>query len=361
MSADLKTAVHEADARWEGAAGSVLVEVKRTHSVRDVRHALLALAYRIRHAPASTTAACVLVESRLSDRRLRAELRQFREVVHPAIADRVHYLVDQGETSRDVVAFSGSLVDVPADFVRWLEARVAAVRVRGHAPRLPSRQQVVAALAELRLRNLAPVTVKRLQEACGVSYPTVAAVLEELARKGWLEESGERGVRLRPLTLGEWMALAQDHARQRRVQLFTDPSGQSSPEQMVRRLGRLQAANKVPRSVRVGGVIGAAGHLPALDITAAPRLDLTVDAEPERVAATLDAGLQPKTRPEQRVALAVHVSRSPFDFETGPEAGTRRASELECLADLVEMGFTREGSELARHMESINKASGPAP
>ena len=361
MSGDLKTAAHDdMDARWQGPSGAVLVEFKRTHSMRDVRHALLALAYLIRHEPPSTTAVCVLVDSRLSDSRLREELRQLREVIHPEIASRVHYLVDKGDASRNIVAFSGSLVDAPGDFYPWLEARVAAERVRGHGPQFPPRQAVIAALARLRLRNLAPVTIKRLQDVCGVSYPTVAAVLKELAQKGWLEDTGERGVRLRPLTVGEWMELAQDHARQRRVQLYTDPTGQSSPEQMARRLARLQGTNKLPRSVRVGGVLGAAGHFPALDITAAPRLDLSVEADPVRVAAMLDAGLLPKTRPEQRIALAVHVTRAPLGHEPGPEAQSPWASELECLADLIEMGFTREASEMARHMESVNKAWRPA-
>ena len=225
---------------------------------------------------------------------------------------------------------------------------------------MPPRQDVIAALAQLRLRNLAPVTIKHLQEVCDVSYPTVAAVLKELTQKGWLEDTGERGVRLRPLTVGEWMELAQDHARLRKSQLFTDSTGQSAPEQMARRLARLQASKKLPRSVRVGGVLGATGHFPALDITAAPRLDISVDADRARVVALIDAGLQPKTRPEQRVALAVHVTREPFGDEPGPESEPRLASELECLADLIEMGYKREASEMARHMESINKAWRPA-
>lgn len=167
-------------------------------------------------------------------------------------------------------------------------------------------------------------------------------------------------MRLRPLTVGEWMELAQDHGRLRKTQLFTDPTGQSGPEPMARRLARLQASKKLPRSVRVGGVLGATGHFPALDITAAPRLDISVDAEPTRVAALLDAGLQPKTRPEQRVALAVHVTREPLGNEQGLGSEPRLASELECLADLIEMGYTREASEMARHMESISKAWRPA-
>lgn len=350
----------DADARWQGSGGAVLVEFKKTHSMRDVRHALLTLAYLIRREPQSTTAVCVLVDSRLSDKRLQDELQQLRQVIHPEIAGRVHYLVDKGDAGRNTVAFSGSLTDAPADFYPWLEAQVAAGRVRGRGPQLPPRQGVIAALAQLRLRNVAPVTIKHLQEVCDVSYPTVATVLKELTQKGWLEDTGERGVRLRPLTVGEWMELAQDHGRLRKARLFTDPTGQSAPAQMARRLARLQASKKLPRSVRVGGVLGAAGHFPALDITGAPRLDISVDAEPARVAALLDAGLQPKTRPEQRVALAVHVTREPLGDEQGPGSEPRLASELECLADLIEMGYTREASEMARHMESMNKAWRPA-
>jgi hypothetical protein len=108
------------------------------------------------------------------------------------------------------------------------------------------------------------------------------------------------------------MEPAQDHARLRKTQTFTDPTGQSASEQMARRLARLQALKRLPRGVRVGGVLGATGHRPALDIRTAQRLDMSVDAQPAKAAALLDVGLQPKTRPEQHVALAVPVPREPF-------------------------------------------------
>lgn len=361
MSPGLGVAVQdEVDARWQGPGGAVLVEFKKTHSMRDVRHALLTLAYLIRREPPSTTAVCVLVDSRLSDNRLRDELQQLTEVIRPEIAKRIHYLIANGDADRDTLAFTGSLAEAPSEFYSWLRAQGATVRPRDYGVQLPRRQRVIAALAQFRLRNLAPVAVKHLQDVCGVSYPTAVAVLNEINRKGWLEESSEPGVRLRPLTVGEWIELGRDHARERPSQLFTDPTSQSTPEQMARRLARLQATDKLPPSVRVGGVLGATGHFPALDITAAPRLDISLDAEPTRVAALLDAGLEPKTRPEQRVALAVHVTREPFSHDTEPEARSPWAGELECLADLLEMGYAREACEFARHMESINKAGRPA-
>ena len=302
--------------------------------MRDVRSALLTLAYRVQADPTIHEAVCVVVDSRLSATRLQEELDRFRSVLRPEIADRIHWLTDPGAAG-----------DRPEAFRAWLAERIAAERRRGKAAQLPPRQIVVAALAQLRLRSEPPVTVKRLQEISGASYPTVAAVLKDFTDKGWLENGSERGVRLRPLTAREWMELAREHARLRTVQWFTDPTGLASPDQLAKRLAHLQESGELPRSIRIGGVLGAAQHFPALDITAAPRLDLSTEEDAVHLAAMIDAGLRPKTRPEQRVVLAVHTSRQP-----GPHPPERWAGELECLADLIEMGYAREAAEMAEQM-----------
>jgi len=347
----------KADGCWKGPNGHIHVEVKKTNSVRDVRGALLTLAYLIGREPSKNQAVCVVVETRLSSGRLEEELVRFRQVIHPAIANRIHLLLGKGEAQgHHVNAFSGSMEGAPAGFYDWLEELVAKERQDVYAHQLPPRQIVVAALAQLRLWNASPVTVKYLQETCRVSYPTVAAVLRELADQGWLEDSGERGVRLRYLTSGEWMELAREHARQRKVLFFTDPTGQNTPEQMVKRLARLQQTDKLPQTVRIGGVIGAAQHFPELDITAPPRLDLCVDRDPSRIATILDAGLLRKAKPDQRVALAVNVTSVPLDTSRRESKSQGPwASELDCLADLVEMGYSREASEMARHIALTNK------
>jgi hypothetical protein len=363
ISSDLNNAGdNQANGRWEGTAGPILVEVKRTNSMRDVRGALLALAYLVDGESSKSQAVCVVVDSRLSQARLGEELNRLRGVLRPELADRIHFLANRGAQSHGPTAFSGSLEAVPSAFYEWLEGLITTERLRGHAPKLPQRQIVVATLAQLRLWNQPPVTVKRLQETSGASYPTVATVLKELGEKGWLENSSERGVRLRHLTIGEWMDLARDHARLRKAHLFTDPTGHATPEQMAKRLAQLQDASKLPRNVRIGGVLGASRHFPELDITAAPRLDLSASADPTHVAEMIDAGLRPKTRPEQRVALAVHATRDPWVItNAGSQPLERWAGELECLADLIEMGFTREASEMAHHMELTNKEGRSTP
>jgi len=329
FSSDINT-----DHRWDGPSGPILVELTRTSSVRDVRSALLTLAYRVQADPTIHEAVCVVVDSRLSATRLQEELDRFRSVLRPEIADRIHWLTDPGAAGHR-----------PEAFRAWLAERIAAERRRGKAAQLPPRQIVVAALAQLRLRSEPPVTVKRLQEISGASYPTVAAVLKDFTDKGWLENGSERGVRLRPLTAREWMELAREHARLRTVQWFTDPTGLASPDQLAKRLAHLQESGELPRSIRIGGVLGAAQHFPALDITAAPRLDLSTEEDAVHLAAMIDAGLRPKTRAEQRVVLAVHTSRQP-----GPHPPERWAGELECLADLIEMGYTREAAQMAEQM-----------
>jgi len=305
----------------------------------------------------------VLTDTRLSESRLQEELLRFRDVIHPSIAGRVHFLMGRpagkSASSAAKLAFSGSLPQQPAGFDTWLGQLVATERLAGQAPQKSARQRVIAALAQLRLCNHPPVTIKRLQEICGVSYPTVASVLQELATKGWLQDTGERGVRLRPLSAGEWMDLARDHSKQRRAAFFTDPTGQASPEQLARRLQRLQGAGKLRQGVRIGGVMGATHHFPALDITAAPRLDLSVDGDPLAVASLLDAGLVPKTQDKQHAVLAVHVNLDPWGSgeRTGPNAGPW-AGELECLADLIEAGYEREAAEMAQDLASNTQRAG---
>ena len=163
MSRDLNTVdPHEAGGRWKELIGDILVEVKRTNSMRDVRHALLALAYLIHREPSTSKAVCVLVDSRLSQGRLHDELHQLREVVHPAIANRIHFLVDKSGATRSVAAFSGSLEDASSAFYTWLEKLVTTESRRDHRHPLPPRQMVVATLAQLRLWNHPPVTVRYL-------------------------------------------------------------------------------------------------------------------------------------------------------------------------------------------------------
>lgn len=321
--------------------------------MRDVRAAFLHLAYAMKDEPLRSQAVCVITETKLSFLRLREELKQFREVMHPEIARRIHFLIDQGGHLVGSNRFIGSLNDAPMEFLDWLQILIAQEYRHNYPHKLPAKQTVLAALVQLRLDNEPPVTLKYLQDLCKVSYPTVAATLKSLSINGLLLGDGDQGVSLRHLTMAEWMDLARDHAKARKSFSFVDPTGFNSPEQLANRLSKLRDAGRIKSDVRVGGVMGGAHHFKQLDITAASRLDLSVDADPTQIAALLDAGLKPKTKSEQKAVLVIHVSS--FSRLGPDESPTPWANELECIADLIEMGYVGEATEMAQHVEVTNK------
>lgn len=338
----------EGDSRWEGPGGPVLVEVKKTNSARDVRDALLTLVYALSREAPDAHAVCALTGTRLSYNRMISELNLFRRMVHPDYADRVHLLMQA--PSGD---FVGPTQDLPKPFLIYLSELLTRETQASHRPLLPARQAVVATLVAHRLwdADAAPLTVKRIQQLCQVSYPTVAAALQELDAKGLLEATSERGVRLRRLTADELLQLAHDHAAKRKVVLFTDPSRLATPAGLAKRLFRLQTEGKVSPHVRVGGVLGASHHFPHLDVTGAARLDLSVDRLDPDLVKRLDAGLMEQTDKRDKPLLAVHLTFDPWVIEgKGAENEGRWASEFECLADLIEMGLSREAAEMANAM-----------
>ncbi len=69
----------------------------------------------------------------------------------------------------------------------------------------------------------------------------------------------------------------------------------------------------------------------------------------------LDAGLVPKTKPDQAVALAMHLYRDLRPKDIASRQPEPWAGELDCLADLIEMGFTREADGMAHHIAETNK------
>lgn len=336
-------------ARWAGPDGEILVEVKSTNSVRDVRDALLTLAYALRGEAATTRAVCVLTGSKLSGSRLADELRMFRAIVRPSVAPRVHVLQSAPEG-----AFVGSFQPAP-QFSRWLHRVLGSEIPADRSPRRGQRQAVVATLVQHLLWGTGPVTLKWLQDICKVSYPTVAAALNELDALGALERSSGRGVSLRPLMIAQWMEIARGHAAKRKAVGFVDPTGLAVPAALARRLWRLQQQGKISGSVRVGGVLGASHHFAELDITAAPRLDLSFDGPAVDLVQKLDAALVAQADPRQRPVLVVHQTLAPWLLGSDRDERRRWAPELDCLADLIEQGLTREAAEMARDLTGAAK------
>jgi hypothetical protein len=63
-----------------------------------------------------------------------------------------------------------------------------------------------------------------------------------------------------------------------------------------------------------------------------------------------------RSDPAQKVVLAVHPTWDPFfrDSQSNPPERLRYATPLECLADIIDLGYAREAAEMAHDMIEQN-------
>jgi hypothetical protein len=288
---------------WSNPAGpDVLVEIRRTHTARDVREGLLALAYAVQLTSHPSAGVCVIIDSRLSSKRLANELDRFRSIARPEIAQRI-FLV-RAETQR-VFYVDGELPEHSDAFMRALQTAIHEETVTVAASRV-TRQQVKAVLVERSLGGLPPVTLAELR-------------------------------------------LAEEHALARRLVRYVDPTGEGRmPSALANRLQSLSQKGVVGR-VAISGVLGATRYFPNLDITAAPRLDVSVYDGDVRFVSKLDAGLVVADDPKRKALVVLHLQRDcrPDELRAqAPDLGAR----LDCLADLEQMGLQAEAREFAHQL-----------
>lgn len=326
------------DGRWMGPMGDVLVEIKRSSNARDARDALLALAYALEEDPGTSQALCLLVQSRLTHKRLSEELARFRSVVRPDLATRVMLAALDGE---------GQLVgELPRDapgLIGYLKELVDQELSAG-TDRV-SRESVKSHLAHLWLQGHIGQTQATLRKDTGASHPTVAAALRDLDQQGLLY-TDRKGVMLNEPTWEAWRRLAEAHANKRTLVRFVDPSGFArSATDMVEKLKSLQARGSA-QAVAVGGVMGAKHYDRDLNITAPPRLDLSVFGGDASFVRQLDAGLVVSENKDAKAVLVVHLTPSGERFVEIGAVG-RAAPPLDCLADLLEIGLASEARDFA--------------
>ena len=327
--------------------GDVLVKVKCSSNARDARDALLALAYALAEEPSTSQALCLLAKSRFTAKRLSEELARFRSVVRPDLAMRVMLAAMDGEGQ-----IIGELPQGPPELGGYLKEWVDKELSAG-ADRV-SRESVKSHLAHLWLQGHIGQTLAKLQKDTRASHPTVAAALRDLDQQGLLY-TDRKGVMLREPTWEAWRRLAEAHANKRTLVRFVDPSGLSRPAMaMVEKLKSLQARG-IAQAVAVGGVMGAKHYHRDLDITAPPRLDLSVFGGDIRFVRQLDAGLVVSENKDTKAVLVVHLTPAGESFTEIGAVG-RAAPPLDCLADLLEIGLASEARDFAFALNSQAKS-----
>lgn len=337
MSAESLTAENH-DTRWSGPEGDVLLEIKRSSNARDVRDALIGLAYSLDQEPTSSQALCLLGRSRLTPQRLQEEVKQFRSIARPDLASRIALasITADGHITGEIPQ------DCPA--LRSYLTNRTRLELTSSSDRI-SRETIKAHLIHRWINGQGPLSQAQLSRATKASGPTVAAALRELERRNLLRIA-PAGVMIWELGWEDWKRLAEAYGAKRTTITYTDPSGLSYPPwEMVKRLHKLQSRG-IATSVAVGGVVGATHYDPDFDLTAPPRVDLCVYDGDLDFMRKLDAGLVVTTDLKAKAVVVVHQVQSDFGCTTDP-SGLRIASPMDCLTDVLEFGLMAQAKELA--------------
>lgn len=334
------------DGYWSGPDGDVLVTFRRTNNARDVRDALIGLAYALDQEPPSSHGMCLLVTARLTTQRLQGEMQMFRRIVRPDLAERIALTtVDTRGNIVGSVASSGL-----NDYLRGLaqqELTSAFSRV--------NRESVKAHVIEQWLKGQNLESQAQIARRTKASAPTVAAALHDLEQQGLLH-TGQQGLMLQEPSWDAWRRLAEAYASKRSSIRYTDHSGLArKPMEMAKRLGDLQQKGQA-LSVTVGGVIGAAHHYPDLDITAPARLDLHVGGSDLQFLRKIDAGLVPTIDTKAKTILVIHRAGSQTEAVDSADR-LKIAAPIDCLADLIEMGLMAEAQDFAMALNRQAKAN----
>ncbi len=332
----------KADFRLLSSMGDILLEIKRTSNANDLRGALLSLAYTLMEEPQSTRAICALVDTRLSIDRVRSELSRFHEVSGERYRERMFLVM--------VVAGRVVLGDLPASELALDKRILAATRESESAPGRVTQQLVKTAAIQAWQTGANRLRVGELVRATGASKPTVAAAIRAMLQAGLVHRVGDHFQLPSEFPWESWRRLADDHAAERKVVRFTDPTGHApSPLRMLRRLVELQQAGET-RTIELGGVDGTKQYYPDLDITASPRLDLCVYDGNLDFVRKLDAGLKATDDPDAKAVLVVHMNR-PLRGRDMASGTLQSASVLDCLADLLEIGLQSEARDFVHALQ----------
>jgi len=327
------------DAQWH----NVWVEIKfETHGSRNLRASLLGLAYWLTNHPDSR-GLLVLVDSRMTEKRLQQEWKLAQQALHPEVTQRMAIAFARHKQ------YVGLPRDLGDDFRVWLDQVVLRESHEGK-PR-ESFYAILEVLLHQWLLDKGPMTSEWLMKTVGCSYPTVAAGLRRLEPS--LLRHSDRRVELRYFPRDEWARLLAVSDEVRATTRFADRSGQPrSLDSLMNRLKRLQRSD-----IAVGGVLGARHYQPNLDLVGTPRLDLSLHCRGRSVdwdfVKQLDPVLQETKQRDEPAPLVIHLVRRASSLFQPGEDRLPWADPVECLLDLHE---GRLESQALEFVESFSAA-----
>lgn len=311
-------------------------------TARDLRFLLLEAAYSL-SGDELPSCLCLLFKCGLTKRRLAQELEQFQGVLRPEVGRRieVHALKSPADLAHVLPPASD------AASLAALQAQVGQVLLG--KPKSSSREAVVGMLLHRWLQNLAPLRLPELAAISGASLPTTYAAVKTLDPM-CLARDDERGISLKDFSAQAWQHWLTACAAAPSAK-FIDRSGSPrSPQKLAQQLSKLGR-----QDLAIGGVLGAKHHFPALDMTAAPHLDIVVHGNLHTdlsFVAQLDPALVRDDAAKGQAHVNVHFLNRPNSlFEM--KDGFVWADVLECLVNLWDAGFIHQVENLINHVAPV--------
>lgn len=282
---------------------------------RDLHTLLLEAAYALQAHPELDSVDIALWDCALSKSAVQREVEQFRTICRPAVARRLHVL-----DSRTGLSAQGQ----PAAL--GMQPKTAS-----SLPTQASQEAVMATLLQRHVRGLPGLTMEALVEETGASVPTVYQALKRYANGLAPRNRDDRIIRVKGFSRTNWWEWMERNNRLSSVS-FVDRSGMPrSATRLAKGLARLQRDD-----LAIGGLMGALHHLPALDATAAPFLDILVHGSARSDLSfieQIDPGLQRCRDPKEPAYVVVHFVDRPQSLFVR-EDGQNWGSLPDCIANM---------------------------
>ena len=314
----------------------------RTRNLRDLHAALTHCA--LLTLSESIKPVLILEKPHISHERIKSETFQFLDILRPEVAERLNIVITRKQNEIDYLI--GNLTEqeeeqIP-DIIRHGVARRLSHRRRGF-----SSFDVLRVLTIHWLRRTGPITLKRLGSECGLSYPSVAKVLDEYDEI--IDQGSDRSVQLFAFPKSKWAETIINSPKARSSQGYYVPD--AKPRSFDSLLSRLSETKTI--DFAVGGIHAARHYYPGIDLVGTPRLDITVHLSDPLEIKYLVQRLDPALRHVQSGSLpqvVIHQLDRPEPFFKQSKDGLTISDEVDCLLDLHEARLEAHATELLSHI-----------
>jgi hypothetical protein len=208
---------------------------------------------------------------------------------------------------------------------------------------------VVAYLLQRHLQAQPGVSISTIAAQTKASLPTIYKVLNTYEH--CIDKNPEdKTLRLRFFAQNDWLYWIQ-RTNQLSSAYFIDHSGSPrSGTRLAKELARLQRED-----LAIGGLVGALHHLPALDATSSPQLDILVHGTRRAdlsFITEMDPGLARFEGRSEMAHVVVHFIDRPaplFEYRDGQNWGALP----DCIANMHKAGLTHQVNDALKLIKQV--------